>query len=145
MNQTPPPERRRRGDRLDLDVRGILALISLMGSLLALSTLMVRSDIEGPVALAFLGTLAGPVMGFYFGAKGAAGSEQQYQQGVTQSAQGVQLAEIHALVNSRLESLTERLDKALSLLTADQRDELDSARAAARIVRDEQPPDSDGG
>ena len=108
----------------DRDVRGLIASIAIIGALTTLNLLIVKGEIDGPIALAFLGTLSGPVLGFYYGGKGGVGTEQQFQQGVTQMAQGVQLSEIHDLVNSRLTAVTERLDKALGLMTDKQRDEM---------------------
>lgn len=80
MRYQGPERRERTMPRLDLDVRGILALVSLLSSLVILGLLIVREELDGPTSLAFLGTLAGPVMGFYFGAKGASVNEQVVQE-----------------------------------------------------------------
>jgi len=108
----------------DRDVRGLIASLAIIGALATLNLLIVKGEIDGPIALAFLGTLSGPVLGFYYGGKGGTGTEQQFQQGVTQMAQGVQLSEIHDLVNARLTVVTERLDKALGLMTGPQMTEM---------------------
>jgi len=108
----------------DRDVRGLIASIAIIGALTTLNLLIVKGEIDGPIALAFLGTLSGPVLGFYYGGKGGTGTEAQYVQGATQMAQGIQLSEIHDLVNSRLTAVTDRLDKALGLMTGAQMTEM---------------------
>ena len=106
--------------RLDWDVRGFLAVGGLIGAFIIATSQIVVAALAGRFTTidtiskaaeipTWLATMVGAIIGFYFGAR-AGGSE------TAQAQQGVQLSEIHALVNSRL-------DEALALIET-QRTEL---------------------
>jgi hypothetical protein len=64
------PERRRRRARLDLDVRGVLAILALMGAFtLAFVQLLVLDNRTADIP-AWAATTVGAIVGFYFGGRG---------------------------------------------------------------------------
>jgi hypothetical protein len=93
----------------DRDVRGVIALISIVGSLAILAALIMRGEIDGPIALAFLGTLSGPVLGFYYGGKGGGATSDviagQSNAAAAQREQSERIDVIHDLVNAPFEAL----------------------------------------
>lgn len=118
------PDRRRRLPRLDLDVRGLIGLMSVTGLFGIVFTQLTKG-----IAVAIPPEVAGTVgaaIGFYFGGKGAAGTEMQAQQIQQGAEQGVRLEQVHELVNSRLDAVTQRLEDALATV-AIQREELGKA------------------
>lgn len=96
-------ERRRISDKVERDVRGIIGLMSVVGLFgIVFMQLWRNSVIAIPPEVA---GVVGSVVGFYFGSKGASGSEQQAQQ-------SVQLGEIKELVNGSKHALERKLESA---------------------------------
>lgn len=75
MSTSPTDQGRRIGDhkrRLDLDVRGVLAILALMGAFtLAFVQLLTRAGTADIPAWA--ATTVGAIVGFYFGGRGSNG------------------------------------------------------------------------
>ncbi len=102
---------------LDLDIRGLIGLMSVAG-LFGVVFTQLGQGVPVTIPPEVAGTV-GATIGFYFGGKGAGVGNE-----AVQAAQGMRLEEIHALVNSRL-------DEALSTI-ADQKVALADLTAALR-------------
>jgi len=99
---------------LDLDVRGLLALISVLGLFgIVFTQLFTGLAVTIPPEVA--GTV-GAAVGFYFGGKGAGGTEQVQH---TQAVQSIQLADILHLVNSRLDEALAKVATPRELVARD--------------------------
>lgn len=133
-------ERRKSSKVLDLDVRGLIGLMSVTGLFGIVFTQLAQGvPVQIPPEVA--GTV-GAAIGFYFGGKGAAGTEQvvaaQVQAAATQAQQGVTLEEVHQLTNSARTELVEKISRLQEALDASR-----LATADARVETAEARPFSD--
>lgn len=124
------PFRRRAADRADRDVRGLLALMCVIGSFALSFTTLAFGIIhntnlaagQSPASLAEIPSwtagIVGTVVGYYFGSRGAAGAVEQAQQ-------GIKLDDIHNLVNSRFEEALKKIEA--------QRETIDAATLAIKV------------